>query len=451
MTVQLRIEQLRHRLASPDLLPRLEKLAGDAPASAPLSLHLDLGKLDTDWLHLLPAHGTFWYRARPAEQEFRLGIGQALHLSSAGRNRFAALDGAYAGFCQQWRSEAQALAFAGFAFDISNDTPLPNALLAIPAILLENLNGRCSATLSTPAGRIRHAAADWLHYLNIPSTSLQPTELIGTHPDVLPERAWIARVNAALRDIKAGRVDKIVLSRNRKFSANQAFSPARILGRLIEQQQDSLIYAHGNGQQTFLGATPERLIHLQGEQLSADALAGTAWPGSTELAGLKNQHEQSLVVRAVCEALRPLCLLPPQISRAEEHPAGHLMHLRSKITAKVQTGTTLFDLIRALHPTPAVGGFPVSAALDWLTTHGERRPGWYSGGFGILTPDGNGEFSVALRSALLNGNSAELQAGAGIVAGSDPQQELAETEAKLGTLLAALSPTMLADKTGTIG
>lgn len=450
MTVQLRIEQLRHRLASPDLLQRLEKLAGDAPASAPLSLHLELGKLDTDWLHLLPALGTFWYRARPVEQEFHLGIGQALHIASTGRNRFAALDSAFSGFCQHWRSEAHALAFAGFAFDTTNNTPLPNALLSIPAILLENRNSHCSAILSTPAGRIRQAAADWLHYLNAPQPP-QTAELIASHPEVLAERAWIARVNTALRDINAGHVDKIVLSRSRKFTANQAFSSAQILGRLIEQQQDSLIYAHGNGQQTFLGATPERLVRLQDEQLSADALAGTAWPGSTELAGLKNRHEQSLVVHAVCAALRPLCQLPPQISRAEEHPAGHLMHLRSKITAKVQPGTTLFDLIRALHPTPAVGGFPVSTALDWLTTHGERRPGWYSGGFGILTPDGNGEFSVALRSALLDGNSAELQAGAGIVAGSDPQQELAETEAKLGTLLAALSPARHAEKTGTIG
>lgn len=450
MTIQLQIEHLRHRLASPDLLRRLEKLVGDAPASAPLSLHLELGKLDTDWLHLLPAQGPFWYRARPAEQEFRLGIGQALHIASAGRNRFAALDSAFSGFCKQWRSEAQALAFAGFAFDTTNNAPLPNALLAIPAILLENFNGHCSATLSTPAGRIRHAAADWLHHLNAPPPP-QTAELLASRPEALPERAWIARVNAALRDINAGHVDKIVLSRSRKFTANQAFSPAQILGRLIEQQQDSLIYAHGNGQQTFLGATPERLVHLRGEQLNADALAGTAWPGSAELAGQKNQHEQSLVVRAVCEALRPLCQLPPQISQAEEHPAGHLMHLRSKITAKIQAGTTLFDLIRALHPTPAVGGFPVSAALDWLTTHGEQRPGWYSGGFGILTPDGNGEFSVALRSALLDGNSAELQAGAGIVAGSDPQQELAETEAKLGTLRAALSPAVVAGKTGTIG
>jgi len=147
-----------------------------------------------------------------------------------------------------------------------------------------------------------------------------------------------------------------------------------------------------------------------------------------------------VVARAGGPALEPRGAAPPGIGPTGEHPAGHLRHLRSRIAASTRPGTTLFDLVRALHPTPAVGGFPVGPALDWLAAHGEQRHGWYSGGFGLLSPDGDGEFSVALRSALLDGHTAELQAGAGIVAGSDPRQELAETEAKLGTLLAALAP-----------
>jgi isochorismate synthase EntC len=102
---------------------------------------------------------------------------------------------------------------------------------------------------------------------------------------------------------------------------------------------------------------------------------------------------------------------------------------------------TLFELLRALHPTPAVGGFPEPAALAWLAAHGERRAAWYSGGIGSLAPDGDGEIAVPLRSALLHGQWIELQAGAGIVDGSDPSQELAETEAKFATLLDALDAT----------
>lgn len=442
------IEALRRQLASPTLTERLERLAGDAPASAPLSLRLELGRLDSDWLQQLPADAPFWYRARPAQQEFRLGIGHALQVTSAGPHRFAALDNAFAGFCQHWRREGAAFAFAGFAFAADNDSPLPNALLAIPAILLENLKGDCSAILTIPVGRLRQAAAEWQRLLASPARR-SAARLCPSYPETLAERAWIARVNAALRHIDSRQVDKLVLSRCRKIEAVQPFSPAYILGQLVVQQPDSLIYAYGNAQHTFLGATPERLVRLSHSQVDADALAGTAWPGSVELGGEKNRREQSLVVRAVCEALAPLCNTPPVIGSISEHPAGQLRHLRTRISAQALPGTTLFDLVRTLHPTPAVGGFPAGAALDWLAAHGEQRPGWYSGGFGLLSPDGDGEFSVALRSALLAGHTAELQAGAGIVAGSDPQQELDELEAKMGTLLAALGAVTEASRNGT--
>lgn len=442
------IDCLRRQLASPELNGRLARLAGDAPASAPLSLRLELGQRDTDWLRQLPADVAFWYRARPARREFRLGIGHALQVASNGPQRFAALDNAFAGMCRHWRHEGSPLIFAGFAFDPAGDGPLPNAVLAIPAILLESLDGHCSATLTVVAGQVRQAAATWNNLLGRPSRH-GDGRVRPAHQDMLARRAWIARVNAALRHIENDRVDKLVLSRSRKIESSQAFSPAEILGRLVAQQTGSLIYAHGNGRQSFLGATPERLVRLRDGLIDADALAGTAWPGSTTLSDAKNRQEQSLVVRAVSAALAPLCTALPEIGPLGEHPAGQLRHLRNRISAPARAGTTLFDLVRALHPTPAVGGFPVAAALDWLTAHGEHRQGWYSGGFGLLERNGDGEFSVALRSALLDGQCAELQAGAGIVAGSDPEQELAETEAKLGTLLAALAPASEAMLDGT--
>ena len=187
--------------------------------------------------------------------------------------------------------------------------------------------------------------------------------------------------------------------------------------------------------------TPERLVRLHERQIAADALAGTAWPGSIALEESKNRHEQSLVVRAIVAALAPLCQAAPSAHPVEIQHAGRVSHLRSRIEAKALSSTTLFDLLGALHPTPAVGGYPTAAALDWLQTHGEQRSGWYSGGIGILDGKGNGEFSVALRSALIQGRQIELQAGAGIVADSDPWQELAETDAKLSTLLDVLHGT----------
>lgn len=433
------IERLKKQLASSATQQRLEQLAEGAPASAPLSLRIELGHGERDWLELLPAGQPFWYRARAERREFRLGIGHALQIGSGGRHRFAALDNAFASLRRNWRHEGSAVAFAGFAFAPGDEGPLPNALLAIPGILLESLGGQCSATLSIPAGRRAQAIGEWRQWLeHLPRrTASQPVELLPRPVAMLADQAWIARCQSALRAIAGGRLDKLVLARSRQLEARQEMPTAALLEALVTQQADSLVYAFGNGRQVFLGATPERLIRLQRGRLDADALAGTAWAAEPELAGAKNRHEQALVVSAVGAALAPLANTPLTISGVREQAAGHLRHLRSRITADALPGTTLFDLLAALHPTPAVGGYPTAAALAWLGEHGEQRHGWYSGGIGYLDQAGDGEFSVALRSALLDGRTALLQAGAGIVAGSDPGSELAETEAKFGTIMGA--------------
>ena len=432
------IGALRRHLASPELLRQLQELAAGAPAAAPVSLTLDLGRCATDWLAALPASGPFWYQARPASGHYQLGIGHALQVTSAGANRFAALDNAFSGLASHWRRNATALAFCGFAFDEHSQTSMPNALLAIPAVLVETRDGRCLTTLSTPAGKIGQAPAHWQQLLATPAPR-HGYRLLPAGERMLADRAWIARVRAALRDIAGQQLDKIVLTRNRHLQASAPIPAGRLLGALLDQQPDSLVYAYGNGATVFLGATPERLVRLAAGCIEADALAGTAWPGSPALDAPKNRHEQSLVVAAIVAALEKCCTHPPSAGPVEVRAAGTVSHLRSLVTGCAGEGITIFDLVRALHPTPAVGGFPTGAALDWLAAHGERRSGWYSGGFGSISAAGDGEFSVALRSALISGSSLELQAGAGIVAGSDPEQELAETEAKFGTLLGALT------------
>ena len=431
------ISTLRRRVADPALLAQLQALATGAPPSAPVSLSIELGQRTTDWLAALPAAAPFWYQALPAQASYRLGIGHALQVSSLGINRFAALDIAFSGLCDIWRHNGPALAFCGFAFDENSQAPLPNALLAIPAILLEASDGRCRATFSTPAGKIPQAVAGWLKLLANPARPAH-YRLFPARDHALADRAWIARVRTALRDIDGGEIDKIVLARSCHRDADAPIAAGRLLSALIEQQPDAMIYACGNGESAFLGATPERLINLARRRLMADAMAGTAWSGSLALDAPKNRHEQALVSRAIVAALERFCVESPQRGPVDIRAAGEISHLRSTITGIAKPDTTIFDLVRALHPTPAVGGSPAAAAAGWLSRHGEVRSGWYSGGFGTLDPGGDGELFVALRSALITGRHIELHAGAGIVAGSDPELEFAETDAKLGTLLAAL-------------
>lgn len=324
------IDRLKKQLASSAIQRRLERLAAGAPAAAPLSLRIELGHGERDWLELLTPASPFWYRARAERREYRLGIGHALQIASGGRHRFAALDNAFAGLRRNWRHEGGALAFAGFAFAPGDEGPLPNALLTIPGILLESLGGCCTATLSIPAGRRAQAIAEWGQWLaQIPRRpTAQPLELLPHPREMLADQAWIARCQSALRAIASGRLDKLVLARSRQLEARQEIAAATLLEALLTQQLDSLIYAFGNGRQVFLGATPERLIRLQHGRLDADALAGTAWAAEPELAGAKNRHEQSLVVRAIGAALAPMAGSPLVIGGAHEQSAGHLRHLQ---------------------------------------------------------------------------------------------------------------------------
>ncbi len=436
------IARLRTLLRSPDFARQLARRALDLPSAALLSLNLDLGDSPRDWLDQLPEEAIYWYRAQPEKACFLLGLGQAVHLASRGRDRFAALQHALSGTTRHWHYDRQPTAFLGFAFFDQGGGDLPNALLSIPALLLECRAGQCSATLTTLAGNHPSAVEHWLALLQ-PITSRLLPAIPRRRPQPLPDRAWLARVQAALRDIAAERLDKVVLTRSATLTADRPFPVAATLRHLVTQQPASTVYAYGDGQRSFLGASPEQLLSLRCGELEADALAGTAWQGSRQLDDEKNAREQALVSQAVRHALAPLCRNLQQAPQPEAVAAGTVTHLRSRIRGQLRPEVQLFDALHALHPTPAVGGTPTTAALHWLRNHHEERSAWYTGGIGIVGPDGDGEITVALRSALLSGQQAELHAGAGIVAGSDPIQEFAETEAKFRTMLDALQPARL--------
>lgn len=443
------MKALLARLNSADVANGFAERARGLPEHTPVSLSLPLAHATINWLDALPAEGPWWAWARPQRGQFCLGVGHAFHWSSAGAQRFAALDHAYAGLSRHWPGREDARAFLGFAFSPSASGPLPNALLAVPALLLHFDSRGCRAVLTAPAGALPDTLAVIRSALGHPASQAKAGKLTASD-ETLTNQAWTARVGAVLREIGKDHLAKVVLTRRRSLQAQRPVSAATLLDRLAAAQPNSVVYGHGDGNLAFVGATPERLIRLRGHEASADALAGTAWPGSQSLDAGKNRHEQSLVVEAVIAALANHSQQPPGVAVPSLHPAGRISHLRSKITATVRPGTSLFDLIESLHPTPAVGGWPTAPALTWLQAHGEIRSAWYSGGIGWLDAEGNGEISVALRSALIQGQAIELQAGAGIVSGSDAQLELAETEAKFGTLLDALS--LLANlATGTHG
>jgi isochorismate synthase len=202
-----------------------------------------------------------------------------------------------------------------------------------------------------------------------------------------------------------------------------------------------LVRPPGGG--TLVAATPERLVRRDGDVVRCDALAGTISAGyeggaAALLASRKDRWEHDLVVRAIREALEGAGAIVDAPAEPAVRTLRHVLHLCTPFRATLRAPRHVLELAARLHPTPAVGGTPTPVAVDWIT-HREPAPrGWYASPVGWFDLDGNGELAVAIRSGVLAGNRAHLWTGAGIVAGSDPERELAETESKLRAMLGAL-------------
>jgi salicylate biosynthesis isochorismate synthase len=218
------------------------------------------------------------------------------------------------------------------------------------------------------------------------------------------------------------------------------------LARVRAAYPECSSFAFQRGSAIFLGASPERLVSRRGSAVLADALAGSSArsPGDDEramaalLASDKDRREHHVVVLAVERALRPFATMMRAPDEPRVRSLRNVHHLWTPIEATLARPVHVLDLVRALHPTPAVCGTPKSAALAWIATHEPAPRGWYAGAVGWFDAEGDGAFSVAIRSGLLDRREAWLYAGAGIVEGSDPDAEYAETRVKHAPLLYAL-------------
>jgi isochorismate synthase len=223
---------------------------------------------------------------------------------------------------------------------------------------------------------------------------------------------------------------------------------ARMLEWLAARFPESTVFAVRRPGISLLGASPECLLGLDHGLVVADALAGSAPRatceeadqslGSALLGDRKELAEHAVVVREILRALEPLCTGLVATHSPSLLRLANVQHLASHVHGRVRPDVGVFELLDRLHPTAAVGGAPRAAALEWLQRHGESDRGWYTGGVGWLDESG-GDIWVALRCAVLGDRVASVYAGAGIVAGSEPKQELRETGWKLQAMLEALA------------
>jgi salicylate biosynthesis isochorismate synthase len=265
--------------------------------------------------------------------------------------------------------------------------------------------------------------------------------LIGS--EELGEAAFTRWVEAILAGIRRGEFEKVVAARSVSFELSPAPDPVRVLARLREQAPECTRFAIRRGAATFLGATPERLASLRAGVVETEALAGSIRAGDparrAELLDSSKEREEHELVAG--ELVRRLEALATEIRRPDQpgvRSLRHVLHLWTPIRAVLREPLHVLDLVERLHPTPAVGGVPTAGALSFIAEHEPGERGWYAGPIGWCDARGEGEFSVALRSGLLEGSRANLYAGAGIVRASNAHSEWLETRLKLMALTSAL-------------
>jgi isochorismate synthase len=257
--------------------------------------------------------------------------------------------------------------------------------------------------------------------------------------DGASSQGYALGVTRAVQRIRDGELVKVVLARRGGVVFDAAPTPAGLLARLGEHHPDCVRYAWRRGSKTWLGASPETLVRVDGRRLTTQALAGTRPSAAAAelLNSPKDRHEHAIVVDAICDALAPLThALPPPGEPAIRRLHG-LAHLQTPIAALLRDDVEFLRLVHALHPTPAVCGVPAERAAALLAALEPQPRGLYAGPFVRLSPDGDGHAVVALRGLVLDGRHAVLPAGAGIVEGSDGDAELAETRVKQRSLLDA--------------
>ncbi len=356
--------------------------------------------------------------------------------------------------------------FGGFAFRNEHESTdiwsaFPGACFILPRLQLAQLEGQLWLT-------INHQLMDNETIADVEQTLQQELNqgryiaLADKEPfakeqadpphitELMQPETWHNLVSDATQRIRRGELDKVVLARARQMRFTKPIDPTHILTKLQQNYPNCyrFLFEPIPGH-AFYGATPELLAQVNNCTLSTVALAGSIKRGQTpaedEALGLqllntpKEQIEHAHVVEAIQENLEPLVSnlrvdTPPGLCRL-----SNIQHIQTPIEGDLSGPCDTLRVVEALHPTPALGGRPRRIALPIINESEPVSRGWYGAPIGWLDHRNNGMFAVAIRSAVSVGHQAQLFAGAGIVAESEPDKEWRETQLKFKPLMDALS------------
>lgn len=450
-------------------LEQCRVLARDAGKPQLVSISLAVDHLDP--LAVLesifePAELHF-YAERPAQGFAVAGAEAVLEFTSSGAGRFvAAREFVAETLAQTIAVGPLAEPFAGphfffagtFADEAGADAPFPALRLFVPrwqvarkedrTVAVANLLIAADAPVEAIAAKVWKAHGKFRAFdYRRARRQERPSA-----PDEMEEigGAYRPAVAQALQEIARGDYLKVVLARARRLRTGEAFHPLAVLNHLRQHYPACYAFSLANGRgQSFIGASPERLVRVAGGRMHTEALAGSAPRGESAsedaafaralLQSEKDRREHRVVLESITRSVADLGLKLEHADQPRVLGLANVQHLHLPVSATLPAGVHILDLVARLHPTPAVGGSPRDAAMAAIARLEPFARGLYAGPQGWVDHRGGGEFFVGIRSALVDGRTATIYAGAGIVAGSTPEKEFAETELKFKALLEALT------------
>jgi isochorismate synthase len=448
---------LSERVSSFDSLSALENLYRSSRADTQLVDHVSAGC-------------AYW--AHPSEGFSIAGFGAAATFSPAGEGRFsnidqdwrALLDGALIDDANASRAGVGPLLIGGFAFD--PDGPgtdrwrgFPSAHMILPKVHVTSIRDESWITVSVIVEADSAIDLDALAELRgrfarseriTPLSSGDGQSSIRMADD-LAEAQWCDIVSDAVDAIRGGDFQKVVLARSAHGETPGEINPFSVLRSLRSTHRHAFIFGYWRGSSAFVGASPERLVRLGNGHVSASSLAGTVRRGATReddaaLARELQTSAKDLAEHAVVrDMLREILTEVGENVESDDEPQlltlSNVHHLHTEVEADLRAEYSLLDVVDRLHPTPAVGGTPRDAALDFIRDNERLDRGWYAAPVGWMDQSG-GEFAVALRSGIVSGSEFTIFAGCGIVADSDPELEYAESVLKLQPMQSAIAASM---------
>lgn len=393
-----------------------------------------------------------------------VGIGHARVIRADGPQRVQHVQ-------QQWnelktqiikeQADQAPILFGGFSFDETGAqseewNAFSPGFFVVPVFQLEinNEHSKISINCITPQidyskrfDQLRKERDRLLHIAQVQERPLfEKPMVIEKIERNVPE--YLQAVRSVKREISHGHVDKVVISRSIELDFEETVSSGSALYYSLQEQPESYTFVLENESDTFMGATPERLIRKDAGKIYSAGVAGSVRRGKdlgedqrlgqALLSDEKNREEHAYVVSMIEEVISPLCTALDVPNQPKLLKIRDIQHLFTPIQGEAKSTADLLSFVHALHPTPALGGTPRKEAVDLIRELEQMDRGYYAAPIGFVDAEDNGEFVVGIRSALLKGGKAILYAGGGIVSESDPLAELEETNVKFRPMLRVL-------------